>query len=115
MLSKLSSYLKHVWSNITIEPVVAMYCLVIALSGIPGEELYLKKACNVNLNHSMEVCDNIFDHKAAQIETQKLVSTVQVSPSLHASQPLQTPCLVTQCGAAECPRDHIHNVCWTNL
>ena len=91
MLSKLSSYLKHVWSNITIEPVVAMYCLVIALIGIPGEELYLKKDCNVNLNHSMEVCDNIFDHKAAQIETQKLVSTVQVSPSLHAIASLYRP------------------------
>ena len=69
--------LKHVWKNITIEPVVAMYCLIIALSGIPGEELYLKKACKVNLNHTMEVCDNIHDHEEAQIATQKLVSGVQ--------------------------------------
>jgi len=51
MYEKLKEKVLLVWKNITIEPVVAMYCLVIALSGIPGEELYLKKACNVNLNH----------------------------------------------------------------
>ena len=80
MLGKLSEYVRHVLSKMTVEPVVAMYCLIIALSGIPGEELYLKKACTVNLNHSMEICDNIHHHQEAQIETQKLVSGVQVSP-----------------------------------
>ena len=50
MLGKLSEYVRHVLSKMTVEPVVAMYCLIIALSGIPGEELYLKKACTVNLN-----------------------------------------------------------------
>ena len=79
MFTKVSEYLRTVWSNITLEPVVAMYCLIIALSGIPGEELYLKKACKVNLNHSMEICDNIYDYEAAQMETQKLVSVVQVN------------------------------------
>ena len=75
--SKVWIFACNVWNNITVEPVVAMYCLIIALSEIPGEELYLKKACKVNLNHSMEICDNIYDHEAAQIETQKLVSGVQ--------------------------------------
>ena len=75
--SKVWIFACNVWNNITVEPVVAMYCLILALSGIPGEELYLKKACKVNLNHSMEICDNIYDHEAAQIETQKLVSGVQ--------------------------------------
>jgi hypothetical protein len=79
MLGALSEYVRRVLSAMTVEPVVAMYCLIIALSGIPGEELYLKKACIVNLNHSMEICDNIHDHQEAQIETQKLVSGVQVS------------------------------------
>ena len=77
--SKLKIFIRNVWDNITVEPVVAMYCLIIALSGIPGEELYLKKACKVNLNHSMEICDNIYEYEEAQIETQKLVSGVQVT------------------------------------
>ena len=76
--TKCSNWILHVWRNITVEPIVAMYCLIIALSGIPGEELYLKKACRVNFNHSMEVCDNIYIHEEVQIETQKLVSGVQV-------------------------------------
>ena len=78
MWSKLSNFVLEVWSNITIEPVVCLYCLIIALSGIPGEELYLKKACHVNLNYSMEVCDDIYNHEDAQIQTQKLVSGIQV-------------------------------------
>ena len=76
--SKLVPFVRNVWNNITVEPVIAMYCLIIALSSIPGEELYLKKACKVNLNHSMEICDNIYEYEAVQIETQKLVSGVQV-------------------------------------
>ena len=79
MFARMSKFVDNVWSNITIEPVMAMYCLIIALSGIPGEELYLKKACKVNLNHSAEICDNIYDYEAAQMETQKLVSVVQVN------------------------------------
>ena len=68
-----------VWSKMTLEPVVAMYCMIAALSGITGEELYLRKGCSVNLNHSMEICENIYDHQEVQIKTQELVSGVQDS------------------------------------
>ena len=68
-----------VWRNITIEPVVAMYFLISALSIIPGQELFLKKACYVNLKHTMEICENIQNHEEEQIATQKLVSGVQVT------------------------------------
>ena len=53
--------------------------MITALSGITGEELYLRKAYSVNLNHSMEICENISDHQEVQIKTQELVSGVQVS------------------------------------
>ena len=86
ILVTVSHQVRYIWSHVTIEPVVAMYCLIIALSGIPGEELYLKKACTVNLNHSMETCHNIHDNEEAQIETQKLVSAVQVSSVQPISQ-----------------------------
>ena len=67
------------WRNITIEPVVAMYFLVGALSINPGQEMFLRKVCFVNLNHSMEIYDNIQDHEEEQITTQKLVLGVQVT------------------------------------
>merc|ERR1712055_279117 len=47
------------------------------MSGLPGQELYLKKACRVNLNYSSEICDNISNHTEIQIETQKLVAGIQ--------------------------------------
>ena len=68
-----------VWSTMTVEPVVAMYCMITALSYITGEELYLIKACSVNLNYTREICGNISDHQEVQIKTQELVSGIQVS------------------------------------
>ena len=84
---KLKSKCLHIWRNITVEPVVIFYCLVVALSGIPGEEMYVKKACLVNLNHTREVCDNIYDHKEIQLETQKLVSGLQAKSGILKSVP----------------------------
>ena len=70
---------KMVWSTMTVELVVAMYCMITALSYITGEELYLIKACTVNLNYTREICGNISDHQEVQIKTQELVSGIQVS------------------------------------
>ena len=36
---------RRLWRNITVEPVVVLFTVILALSGIPGEELYLMKAC----------------------------------------------------------------------
>ena len=77
--ANVSKKVKMMWSTMTVEPVVAMYCMITALSYITGEELYLKKACSVNLNYTMEICENIYDHQEVQIETQELVSGIQVS------------------------------------
>ena len=67
-----------VWRNVTVEPVVVLYFLIVAHSGIPGEELYLKKACRVNLNRTQDVCDDIYNHPGVQVQTQKIVSCIQV-------------------------------------
>ena len=70
--------LRMTWTNITIEPVVLLYCIIDSLSGISSEELYLQKACLVNLNYSVAVCSNLTQQDAIQLETQQKVSAVQV-------------------------------------
>ena len=82
MMERASQFIRNVWTHTTIEPVIAIFYLIMALSGIPGEELYLKKACIVNLNYTSEICDNIYSHKEVQIETQKYISGIQVILSL---------------------------------
>ena len=43
MMSKASL----VWKNITIEPLAFLQTLIMALSGIAANDLYLQKACQV--------------------------------------------------------------------
>ena len=94
------------------EPVIAIFYLVIALSGIPGEELYLKKACLVNLNHTREVCDNIYQHKEVQIETQKYVSGIQVRKGVSVIWHIVTIILVNKLCSAKCSWIALLPFCW---
>jgi len=71
--------LKHVWSNLTIEPLAFLTFLIVFLSDISTQELYIQKACQVNLQYSAEVCANLSQHKEVQIETQEYVSGVQAN------------------------------------
>ena len=41
------------------------------------KELYLEKACKVNLNHSSGICDNLANHTTIKIEIQKEVAGIQ--------------------------------------
>ena len=38
-----------VWENITVEPLAFLTTLIMALSGIAANDLYLQKACQVSL------------------------------------------------------------------
>ena len=77
-VEKFIQFLKSSCSDITIEPIITLFTLVISMSGISSQELYLKKACVVNFNHSIDLCENIYSHKDAQLEVQKHISGVQV-------------------------------------
>merc|ERR1712126_26237 len=52
-----------------------------------SNELYLDKACKVNLNYSAEVCDDMNSNNVTQVEVQKFVSGVQAFNGILQSVP----------------------------
>ena len=55
------------YRHISLEPVFLLFCVNLGLIGITTQDLYLKKACKVNLNHTEAICDNIFNHTDIQV------------------------------------------------
>ena len=47
---------------------------------IHDQELYIEKACKVNLDLSSGICDNLANHTDIKIEVQKEVAGIQVAP-----------------------------------
>ena len=58
---------------ISLEPIFFLFSLSITLTAITTQDLYLAKACKVNLNYTETLCDNIHQHGDVQRETQKYV------------------------------------------
>ena len=59
-----------------IEPVSILYVLSYSIYSVILQNLYIDKVCNVNLNHTKSVCDNLKDPSNSQIqnEVQDLVT-----------------------------------------
>ena len=53
------SQIDNAWKNITIEPIFFLFSLCLGFYVIVASELYISKVCNVNLNYTKEICDNI--------------------------------------------------------
>lgn len=49
--------IQYIWSNMTVEPLLALYIMPSVLSGLATQNLNLEKACRVNLDYGDVICD----------------------------------------------------------
>ena len=103
------------YRHISLEPVFLLFCVNLGLIGITTQDLYLKKACKVNLNHTEAICDNIFNHTDIQVYNYytHLFDKISLQPTLSFPARDSEVCQRdpgVQRDAAERPRDHLHPV-----
>ena len=56
---KLWTWLCSVVSNVTVEPVEFIYCLMTTTSYVVRDNLFLEKVCRLDLQYDEEVCYNL--------------------------------------------------------
>ncbi|CAG5058576.1 unnamed protein product [Parnassius apollo] len=83
----LKEKMKYLKSNITVEPIVLLFMVPSVLSLLATQNLYIDKACRVNLQFSETVCRDLQirkldNHTFEEIEVQKLVASVQAWKSI---------------------------------
>lgn len=74
--------MKYLKSHITVEPILTLFMVPSVLSLFAAQNLYIEKACRVNLQFGDEVCLDLRlrkteNHTAQEIEVQKLIASVQ--------------------------------------
>ncbi|CAG4936863.1 unnamed protein product [Colias eurytheme] len=85
--------LKYIKSNITVEPVLALFVMPSVLAMLATQNLNLDKACRVNLEFSDTVCSDLrlrnrANHTFEEDEVQKLIASVQGWKSvIHTAVP----------------------------
>ena len=79
--------IKYIFENITLEPVIFIFAMNFGFFAIAADQLYIDKMCQVNLNNSAEICDNIYDHKEIQMTNQEKVTNLRVIGSVIQTIP----------------------------
>ncbi|XP_013184458.2 proton-coupled folate transporter [Amyelois transitella] len=79
--------IKYVKSNITVEPVLALFVMPSVLAMLATQNLNLDKACRVNLEFGDEVCTALrlrkrANHSFEEDEVQKMIASVQAWKSV---------------------------------
>ena len=75
--SPIAEKCRYLFQNITIEPVVFLFALSFGFFAIASDQIYVDKMCQVNLNYTKEVCENIYDHTEIQQENQVRVTNLK--------------------------------------
>ena len=78
---------KYLFKNITIEPVGFIFTVNFGFYMIAASQLYVDKMCQVNLNHSKEICDDIYSHKEIQLDNQEKVTNLQTTSRIIQAIP----------------------------
>ncbi|XP_055682265.1 proton-coupled folate transporter [Lutzomyia longipalpis] len=63
--------IQYVWSNMTVEPLLALYIMPSVLSGLATQNLNLEKACRVNLAYGDVVCDALSRRDTANFTSEE--------------------------------------------
>lgn len=56
---------RHIWNNITLEPLVLCFVMPSMLLMLGTQNLNLEKACRVNLAYNASVCDSLTRRETA--------------------------------------------------
>ena len=70
--------LKNIWHNLTVEPLAFITYIIIFITDVSTKELYIQKACQVNLGYGLGLCTNLTNNEELQKEVQEYVTGVQV-------------------------------------
>jgi len=67
---------------------MALYSFAHGILGVIVTNLYIEKACRVNLNYPKTVCDNINEHDEENNQVQVIVSTMELYSIFLSSIPV---------------------------
>lgn len=80
VLSSLRHNFTKIMHGVTVEPLLPLYIIANVLTAFAAQNLYLDKACRVNLRLGDEICDAIArrdeNYKSYEVEVQKIVASM---------------------------------------
>ena len=85
----LKKKIRYILENITLEPACILFGLNFGFLHVASDQIYIDKLCQVNLNHSAEICENIYNHTEIQLVNQENVTRLRtISSVIQAIPPL---------------------------